>query len=111
MGGRRRRRDSQQPRAAAGVAGGGGGDDGVGGGRRAEDGGGGSVKQGGSVKRRWGAVGQAGGDAAMGDGCSDPGGVCERLPMPARTWAPSVNVPERVSELGAPDGYTAVLAA
>jgi hypothetical protein len=27
------------------------------------------------------------------------------------TWAPSVNDPERVSELGAPDGYTAVLAA
>ena len=31
--------------------------------------------------------------------------------VPARTWAPSVNVPYGVSELGAPDGYTAVLAA
>ena len=28
-----------------------------------------------------------------------------------RTWAPSVNVPYGVSELGAPDGYTAGLAA
>jgi len=28
-----------------------------------------------------------------------------------RTWAPSVNVPERVSELGAPGGYTVVLEA
>ena len=28
-----------------------------------------------------------------------------------RTWAPSVNVPYGVSELGAPGGYTAVLAA
>ena len=26
-----------------------------------------------------------------------------------RTWAPSVNVPYGVSELGAPGGYTAVL--
>jgi hypothetical protein len=34
-----------------------------------------------------------------------------RTKTKTRTWAPSVNVPERVSELGAPDGYTAGLAA